>query len=237
MIASAPLAELFGGAHLAILGVTALLGVLAVWGVRRIRGTLAEAITTQTAGWVLLLVSLGWMLWGMLPANWHIDHSLPLHFSDALRFLTAIALIWRSRWAIALSYYWGLTLNPQAMLTPHPSQLDALSVDSAFYWGLHIAVLLVPLVLIWGLGHRPQWKDYAIAYGAAIVWAGIVMVFNAVAGTNYAFLNHAPEGSSLLDVLGPWPIYVLWLVVLAGIVWALMTWPWTRRDSHGHRRP
>lgn len=231
MTASDQLPTVFGALHLAILGLTVLLSLITLWGARRLRGSAWETVATRTAGWVLLMVSLVWMVWNMLPANWHIDHSLPLHFSDALRFIAAIALIRRSRWAVAISYYWGLTLNPQALVTPHPSQLSAAGVDFVLYWGLHIAVLLVPIALIWGLGHRPQWKDFVIAYGAALFWAAIVFLVNAAIGTNYAFLNRHPEGPSLLDLLGQWPMYLLWLVTITGIVWALMTWPWTRRTS------
>lgn len=216
-----------------MLALTAALCVLAVWGGRRLRGSEKERPVLRTAGWLLLVLSVGWTLWPMLPANWDIEQSLPLHFSDVLRIIAAVALIRESRWAVAITYYWGLTLNPQAMLTPHPTQLDALSANFAFYWGLHIAVLLAAVVLIWGLGHRPQWRDFCIAYGAALLWAGISMSFNAVLGTNYGFLNRHPDGASLLDVLGPWPLYVLWLVVLAGGIWALMTWPWTIRRKNG----
>jgi hypothetical integral membrane protein (TIGR02206 family) len=52
------------------------------------------------------------------------------------------------------------------------------------------------------------------------------MPFNAAVGTNYGFLNAKPPESSLLDLLGPWPVYVLEeaAVIVAG--WALLTWPW-----------
>lgn len=225
--------ELFGAVHLSLLGSTALLGVLVVWGVRRIRGADAEGVATRIAGWALLAVTLMWMVWVMLPANWDVGRSLPLHFSDALRFITAVALIWRPRWAVAVCYFWGLTLNSQALLTPHPDQLMGLSVDTVFYWGLHIAVFLAPLALIWGVGYRPQWRDFAVAYGLTLLWAALAMTVNAMIGTNYAFLNHRPEGSSVLDVLGPWPMYILAQTVLVALVWALMTWPWTRRAGPG----
>lgn len=227
--ASAQAPEIFGGVHLSLLGLTALLSVLTLWGVRRIRGTDLEAYAISIAGWALLGVSLWRMVWFLLPQNWDVENSLPLHFSDALRFIAAIALITRSRWAIAISYFWGLTLNPQALLTPHPNMLIGPSLSFFFYWGLHIAVLLVPLALIWGVGYRPGWWDFRVGYGAAVVWAAFAMAANALLGTNYAFLNHHPEGASLLDLMGPWPIYVLWLAVIAGCLWALMTWPWTRR--------
>lgn len=228
VIAQVQTPELLGGVHLSILGLSALLGLLSVLGARRIRGTATEIPVTRIAGWALLIASLGYLVWGLLPGNWDIEHSLPLHYSDVLRFVTAVALIRRWRWTVAIAYYWGLTLNTQALLTPHPTQLVLSSVNSIFYWGLHIAVLLAPLVLVWGLGHRPAWRHFWWAYGLALFWAALVMPINALLGTNYAFLNRHPDGASVLDLLGPWPVYVVWQVVLVGLVWALMTWPWTR---------
>lgn len=225
------LPQLFGGVHLALLGLTVLLSVVVIWYLRRIRGTTTEAIVVRWAGWFLLAVSVFQVIWYALPANWHIERSLPLHFSDALRFAAAVALIWRVRWAIALTYYWGLTLNPQAIVTPHPTMLVGPSVEFLLYWVLHIAVWLAPLALVWGLGFRVQWRDFGITYGVSVAWAALAMSFNAILGTNYAFLNRPPDGASLVDWLGPWPIYVVWLFIIAALLWALMTWPWTRRPA------
>jgi hypothetical integral membrane protein (TIGR02206 family) len=55
--------------------------------------------------------------------------------------------------------------------------------------------------------------------------------FNRIAGTNYGFLNRKPATATLLDLLGPWPVYLLTAATVILIVWALMTWPW-ERASH-----
>lgn len=225
---------LFGGVHTGLLALTVLLAVPVIWGLRRMRKPATRDATARAAGWVLMVLSVLYMVWLMLPANWDLERSLPLHYSDALRLVSAVALIWQPKWAIGISYYWGLTLNTQAILTPHPSYLVGPTVGFLFYWVLHIAVLLTSLALVWGLGHRPRWRDYAVAYCAALAWGALAMTCNALLGTNYAFLNGPPEGASLIDALGPWPLYVLWLAVGAAAVWALMTWPWTRRRE---RRP
>lgn len=221
----------FGAVHLFLLGLTGLVSFVVVRFFRRVRGTKAEEKALQTVGWVLLVLASFQLVWLLLPENWDIGRSLPLHYSDALKFITAIALIWRVRWAMAVSYYWGLTLNPQAIFTPHPSMLIAPSVDFFLYWVLHIILLVVPLALMWGVGFRPSWRDFSTTYILAIVWAALAMGVNATLGTNYAFLNRPPEGASLVDWLGPWPIYVLWMVILTAIIWALMTWPWVRQGK------
>ena len=100
------------------------------------------------------------------------------------------------------------------------------SIEFLLYWVLHIAVFVVPLVLVWGIGFRPQWKDFFRTWLLAIFWAVFIISINAWLDTNYGFVNHQPEGASLIDWLGPWPVYVVLMAVIAGGLWALMTLPW-----------
>jgi hypothetical protein len=60
----------------------------------------------------------------------------------------------------------------------------------------------------------------------------VTLTFNRFAEINYGFLNGKPATPSHLDVLGPWPVYVLSATVLILIVWALMRWPWQRVPKH-----
>ena len=228
LLVTATSPQLLGAAHLSLLVMTALVGGVAVWRVRGIRTNSTQTTVVRAAGWVLLAIALVQTIWSVLPVNWNINSSLPLHYSDLLRFITAIALIWQVRWAAAVSYYWGLTLNLQAIITPHPSMLVGPSAEFLLYWVLHILVFAAPLVMLWGIGFRPKWKDFALTYLLAIGWAVILLPINALLGTNYGFVNHPPEGASLVDWLGPWPIYVVWMALIAGVLWALMTWPWAR---------
>jgi hypothetical integral membrane protein (TIGR02206 family) len=58
-----------------------------------------------------------------------------------------------------------------------------------------------------------------------------VYAFNVVVGTNYGYLNAKPSAASALDLLGPWPWYVLNEIVIVAVFWALITWPWARRPQ------
>lgn len=226
LLASEAAAGLFGGVHWGLIGVGLVLSLLVIWAAKQLRGTHRADRVIRAAGWALLAGSLAYTVWMLLPENWHINDSLPLHYSDLLRYITAVALIWRPRWAMGIAYYWGLTLNLQAMLTPHPSMLSADLVTMFFYWSLHIAVLLAPLALLAARIYRPSWRDFFTAYALALAWVAVVIPINAALGTNYGFLNQPPDGASLIDFLGPWPGYVFWLAVLAGLIWATMTLPW-----------
>lgn len=221
----------YGAEHIAVLLLTVVLCAVAVVVARRIRGTAAEDRVLSTCGWAMLTVTVLWTAWGMTPGQWNIDQSLPFQFSDALRFITSVALLTRAGWATAVTYFWGLTLNLQSIITPDLNYFDLPVLEFAAYWFLHITAFVVPVAFVWGLGYRPTWRGYGIAYGAAVAWAAVAVAVNAVTGANYAYLSHAPVGPSALDLLGPWPVYIVWEAVLIATVWALMTWPWESRSG------
>ena len=218
----------YGTEHPLVLALTAVAAVLLVRWARRSPTPQVDTVLRR-AGWVLLVNNLAWILWGFAPWSWNIDESLPPHFSDALRVLTPIALITRARWAVVVSWYWGLTLNLQSVLTPDVNYFVWPPLEFAEYWIGHSTALLAPIVLRWGCGFRPTWRSYALAYAATVGWAAVAFTGNLLSGANYAYLMHAPAGPSLLDALGPWPWYLLSEAVAIAVVWAAMTWPFTRR--------
>ena len=66
-----------------------------------------------------------------------------------------------------------------------------------------------------GVGFRPTLGSV----GRVIVFLGTytaaIAVINLLLDSNYLFLCRKPEGASILDFLGPWPIYVLALFAIA----------------------
>lgn len=231
----------FGLAHLAALLAILAAGTAATLLARRARGSAEGTARAERwlrrFGWLLLIVALAWQLWNMLPRNWDTGHSLPLHFSDGLRIITALALITRAGLPTAVSFYWGLTLNLQAIVTPDLHYFTWPPLDYTLFWFFHGAALLGPVVLVWGLGYRPSWRGFGAAYAATALWSAFAFAVNLLLGTNYGYLNHAPNVPSLLDLLGPWPQYLLWEAVIVAAVWAAMTWPFTTARMRAGTRP
>jgi hypothetical integral membrane protein (TIGR02206 family) len=227
----------YGAEHLSVLAITVVLAVaLPLLADRQRRAPRLDRALTAS-GWALLVVAVFWLAWGFLPANWNFAESLPFHFSDGLRIFAAVALITRAPWAVLIAYYWGFTLNLMSLLTPDLNYFVAPALEFTLYWVLHVAVLLVPLVLMVGVGLRPTWRGYALTLTLTCGWAALAMLVNSLTGANYGYLAHAPRGASLLDALGPWPTYLLWELALVAVVWALMTWPFTTRRSLAATEP
>jgi hypothetical integral membrane protein (TIGR02206 family) len=155
-----------------------------------------------------------------------VRSSVPLHLTDLATVVAAFAWWSQRRWAFVLTYYWGLVLSMQALISPALTGRDFPSLQFLGFWAIHLLVVWAAIFLTWGRGMHPRWRDYRVVVGVTLVWAAVTMTFNSLAGSDYGFLNGKPSTASLLDVLGPWPWYLVTAAALVCSVWALMTWPW-----------
>ena len=215
----------YGPSHLAVLAVLAG-GVVAFlafgrWTRRPFDRAFAVAITVLAVLMQLLQFT---------PAEWNLQTSLPLQLCDWAWLVAAIALWTRSRLAATITYLWGLTLTTQAVFTP--------ALGTAFpglrwwmFWALHLMVVWAAIHVVWGMKLHPTWTTYWQAVVITLAWLFATLGFNLVVGTNYGYLNGKPAQRSALDLLGPWPAYVLAEILIAMAAWALLTWPWTRKPA------
>jgi hypothetical integral membrane protein (TIGR02206 family) len=161
--------------------------------------------------------------------------SLPIQICD-LSWMVAVWALWTlDHRAIALLYFWGLTLTTQAILTPSLGQQFP---DPRYFmfWGMHFLTVWAAVYLVC-LAGGPGWRGYRLALVVTALWAVCVLAFNALTGTNYGYLSRKPETASLLDALGPWPAYLASEAVVLVVGWALMTWPWVATGRTVPERP
>lgn len=170
--------------------------------------------------------------WYAIVGLWSVKYTLPLELCSISQMLAIIMLFTRSKLLYQIVFFAGIGGAMQAMLTP---DLDYPYPHFRFFhfFIVHIAIILAPLYMTWIESFRPTWKSVWIT----MVFLNILLVV--VGGTdywldaNYMFLREKPEGASLLDLLGPYPYY---LVVEEGIAIVLFTLmylpfiPWRRRQ-------
>jgi hypothetical integral membrane protein (TIGR02206 family) len=228
--------EAFGWSHAAVVVVVVVVAAALVGVGRRYRGTAAGRRLSKTLAVVFAAFLIPVEVYYLLPWQWGIKYSLPLQLCD----LASIAAVWAlwsySSTAFALTYFWGLTLTSQAFISPELHGPDFPSLQFISFFGIHSLGPLAAIYLTWGVGLRPGWRSYRAAVLVTIGWGVAMFAFNHVEGTNYGFLNRKPLVPSLLDVLGPWPWYLLSELVLGAAAWAVITWPWVRqRTIHNAR--
>lgn len=226
----------YGLSHWAVLRVVAVGAVLLVLEGRRHRRTRGGVLFARGFALLLGLFALAMQVYRLLPSQWDMHVSLPLHLSDFTWVVAVYALWTRSQWAYSLTYYWGLTLNPQAMITPALDAPGFPHIDFIDFWTQHTLVVWAAIYLTWGLGMRPDWRSFGTAAVVTVAWGVVVFGFNSLTGTNYGFVNAKPNNPSLLDVMGPWPWYLAVEFAVGLAAWALITWPWTHAAKRSATR-
>jgi len=196
-----------------------------------------ELITRRAFAAASLVVILAWQTYLLTPDARSVGSSWPLGLSDVADYTAVFALWTRGRKSAAFPYYVGLTFTMMAVLFPvltHPFP----SVRWFAFWIRHIDVVWAAVFLVWGLGIRPTWRLYRTTVVALFVWAGVTYTFNVALDTNYGFLVHKPSTGSPLDLLGPWPWYVLGAMALILLAWAVIfTLPWERARGRATSGP
>jgi hypothetical integral membrane protein (TIGR02206 family) len=218
----------YGPSHLTVLAIFAVGAVALVWAGRR-----QTDAQSRRLGHVLATVTLAAfavaLVYKMLVPD--LQTSIPLQLCDIAELMAAYALWTRKQWAFALTYFWGLLLSSQALLTPdigtpREGAPDFPSHLFLTFFTLHVLVVWSAVYLTWGRGMRPRWRDFRMAVAVTLGWVGFTLLFNWLVGTDYGYLNRKPPTASALDLLGPWPVYLVAEIAIVIAVWALMTWPW-----------
>jgi hypothetical integral membrane protein (TIGR02206 family) len=217
--------SLYGPSHWAVIAVFAMGAALLVWIGRRQTESQARRLG-RILGTLTAAIYGSVLIYSLIPPS--VERSVPLRLTDLATVAAAYALWSQRQWAFALTYYWGLVLSAQALISPVLIGPDFPHYTFLAFWAIHLLVVWAAIYLTWGRRMRPQWRSYRITIAVTVVWAAVTLAFNGIAGTNYGFLNRKPATATLLDVLGPWPVYVLTAATLILIVWFLMTWPWER---------
>jgi hypothetical integral membrane protein (TIGR02206 family) len=198
----------WSGEHVAALIVSAVVAGLLVAAARR-RGDAWAVPIGRGLAVVILSGFVCEQLTYALRGEWTADTNLPLQLTDAVT-LASVAALWRpdSPLLVELVYFWALSASLQAVLTPDLGQSFP---DLLFftYFATHSGAVAAACLLVFGAGRTPRpgavWRVYAIT----VAFAALAAVGTLLTGGNYMFLRRKPAHASLLDLMGPWPVYIL----------------------------
>jgi hypothetical integral membrane protein (TIGR02206 family) len=199
--------RLFSPEHIAVIAATALGAIVLATLARRLSPQRATALARALA----LAILAGFVVEQVAYAvrgDWRARVNLPLQLSDAVTFV-AIAALWRPRRGVLTDLTWFLALSAtlQALLTPDLGYAfpDVLYIT---YFVTHGGAIAAAFLLVVGLRLVPRrWAVWRV-YRLTAAFAAVAAVGCVATGGNYMFLRHKPGHGSLLDVMGPWPIYI-----------------------------
>lgn len=196
--------------------------------------------TTVLARVLAVLLVANQLSWYVVERNaLSVQWSLPLGLCEVGTFVAGAALWWQTPLLVEITYFWGLGGTIQALLTPELARPDLFPTYFYFqYYINHGGIVLAALFLVVGLNLVPRpgavLRVAAITFGYLVVVAGI----NRLTGGDYLYLREPPPTVSVLNLLGPWPWYVLGMIGLGLVVLGVLNSPFwamrrlARRTAH-----
>ena len=206
--------------------------VAAVFLLAGLRGGRGRTLATALLAFInLSAYPFGQAAWLALDAPKSIDNFLPLHLCDIAAITAGFALVTRRPLLCALTYFWGLAATVQALLTPAIT-VGFPELPFLMFFIQHFAIVTAALYIPIVEGWRPKspfWKSPLEVYGWSVVYLAVVMVVNRVLGSNFGFASRPPDNPSLIDHLGPWPLYLFSMLVIALVFFLLLALPFAKR--------
>lgn len=226
---------LWGGAHIAAIGLTITTPIVLSMCARRFPAGVTKAIClgfaitlvgNMVVHWVYQLVTVGVVDF--------ITRHMPLHICGITVFVLAAALVFRNQRAYEVAFFWGLAGTANALLTP---QLEVGFPAYRFFHFFigHGGIVAGVLFMTWGLRMRPTFASLLRAYGWLAVLFAALLVVNPLLGSNYMFLRAPPESASPF-FFAPWPYYIPVLAAVGFVFFGVLLAPFKVADWVRGRR-
>lgn len=172
---------------------------------------------------------LGYQTYDNVTRGFDLGHSLPLQLCDLAAIVAALEFARPSRRVHALAWFWGVALSSQALITPDLAGGPA-TISFWAFWLYHFFIVGAGVYAVAARGFRPQLPDLRFAIALGVAYAAVVFTIDLAFGLNYGYFGRSDPGQpTLIDVLGPWPVRVLWMVVLAIIAMTIFWLPFELR--------
>ncbi|MEF3274684.1 MAG: TIGR02206 family membrane protein [Chloroflexus sp.] len=192
--------------------------------------TAAGRAWRYTLAATLTINELAYNLWFWVHGLWSIQYMLPLHLCTLFTWLSVAMLLTRSYRIFEFAYFMGIGGALQALLTPDIGIYGFPHFRAFQSFISHGGIVLAALTMIALEGYRPTWGSVGRVIVGANLLMAVVGVINWVLDSNYLFLARKPYTPSLLDLLGPWPIYIIWMEVIGIVTILLLYLPFALAD-------
>jgi len=225
--------EMFSISHFVIISIL-ILGALFIF---LKRDQLKSSQTKRTEIGIaisLIIIELMYHLWMLMTGSWNVSHAIPLELCSISLILTVILLLTQKKIIYEILLFTALLGATQALITPSLNY-DFPHFRFFHFFYTHLMEIWVPLYFTWSKGYRPTiWSVLKLCIFLNVLMP-IIMLINKLVDGNYMFLSHKPDSASLLDVLGPYPWYILslegLLIGLSLIVWLIFREKGTKKSE------
>ncbi len=164
-------------------------------------------------------------IWYWSEGVWSVTFMLPLHLCSLFAWLTAIELVTGNYRLFEFTYFLGIGGSLQALITPdlgnfgfpHFRFFQAFLMHAPLVWG-NVMMAAVE-------GYRPAGKSLWRVFLGTNLYMGVILVVNRLLGSDYLFVSGKPATPSMIDLMAPWPWYILEIEAVGVVVCLLLYLP------------
>ena len=220
---------LFGTAHLITLLLVGLV-CLEIWA---LRGRFTEQGRRRMRWGLLALIYVcegSWQLWMWTTGQWTIQGMLPLWLCSVTSWSMPLLLIWRNQYYFEWAYFMGSIGAAMALLTPDLTIYGFPHYRFIEFLTLHGTIIVAVVYMTVVEGFRPSWQALLRVFVIANLYWLLCALLNPLIGSNYLYTQGKLPTPSLLDVLGPYPWYLLWMEAIGILLCLLLYLPFARKS-------
>lgn len=219
---------LFSAPHIAAITAIALFCILLYIFRNNIKNEKTSRAIRYALGSVMVAQEISFQLWNILTNQWSIDYALPLQLCSISSLLCAAMLFTGSYRLYEIVYFWGIGGALQAVITPEIGPYTFPHFRYFQFFICHGGIIASCLFMTFIQCFRPKLASVWKSILALNIYAAFVGVFNKLTNSNYMFLCSKPEVSSIMDIMGPWPWYILSLEGVALFIFLCLYIPFIR---------
>ncbi len=216
--------HLFGVPHLVTLALVAL-GCVALIIFRNRFSPRARRNLRYGMAAVLVLNEIIGHIWYYAVGVWSVTFMLPLHLCPLFAWLTAIELVTGNHRLFEFTYFLGIGGSLQALITPDlgPFGFPHFRFFQAFL--LHAPLIWGNLMMVTTEGYRPTGRSLLRVFAGVNLYMLVILGVNKVLGSDYLFVSGKPATPSIIDMMAPWPWYILEMEAVGIVVCLLLYLP------------
>jgi len=221
--------HLFGPGHLIALAVIVLTNLSFIWLRKSTDQKLKDRVRYTIAA--LLVISEGsWHIWNIAIGEWTIQTHLPFHLCSVLVWTSLIMLLTKNYYIYEFAYFLGIAGASQALLTPEAGIYGFPHYRVFQTMVAHGSIVTAAIFMTVVEGYRPHWSSLKRVFLWTNIYMLVVTGINVFIGSNYLYTLHKPDSASLMDLLGPWPWYLLAVEMVALVFCCLLYLPFAIKD-------
>jgi hypothetical integral membrane protein (TIGR02206 family) len=172
----------------------------------------------------LIIIEVSYHFWMYVNNMWNVSHAIPLELCSISLILSVLLLLTRKKIIYEILLFTALLGASQAIFTPFLN-FDFPHFRFFHFFYTHLMTIWVVFYFTWVIGYRPTIWSVIKLFVFLNVLLPVIMLINKAVDGNYMFLSHKPKSPSLLNILGPYPWYIVsmefLLITLSLIVWLI----------------